>query len=67
MADITMCSNTTCPNAPRCYRAQAEPSHYWQSRLSFPYAVGVNGVECQYYVPMYQTKVTDNTRLRRTT
>lgn len=46
MADITMCTNTCCPNARHCYRVQAKPSQQWQPYQLFQYMVGKNGAEC---------------------
>lgn len=57
MADITMCLNTLCPNAEGCRRIQAKPSDF-QSVQMFEYHVGVNGVECDYYWPIYEIKST---------
>jgi hypothetical protein len=59
MADITMCAQTLCPNARHCYRAQAKASD-WQSMMMFSYTVSSNGVECDNYIPMYRTVVTDS-------
>lgn len=60
MADITMCTQTLCPNAGHCYRAQAEASD-WQSIATFNYTISTRGVECDNYMPMYRTGVTDST------
>ena len=60
MPDITMCTQVLCPNNSHCYRAQAKPSD-WQSMAAFDYTIGVDGVICHYYMPMYRTEVTDNT------
>lgn len=61
MADITMCTQTLCPNAGHCYRVQATQSSDWQSMMTFPYTVSVRGVECDNYMPMYRTVVADST------
>lgn len=53
MPDISMCTNSLCPNASHCYRVQATPSH-WQSWTPFEYKIGVDGVECEHYMPMYE-------------
>ena len=60
MADITMCVQTLCPNASHCYRAQITPNP-WQIVGRFNYTISTRGVECAYYMPMYQTVVTDST------
>jgi len=54
MADITMCLNTLCPSAGTCKRVQAKAS-VLQSVQFFEYKVGINGVECDHYWPMYVT------------
>jgi len=64
MADITMCTQTLCPNAGHCYRAQATPS-IWQSMQTFDYTVSTRGVECEHYLPMYRVTMEPNTRLTR--
>lgn len=56
MPDITMCTQTLCPNASTCYRVQAKPSDY-QSYSQFEYTVSPNGVECEHYWPMYKTEL----------
>lgn len=60
MADITMCTQTLCPNAGVCYRVQATPSE-WQSMAAFDYVIGNNGVRCENYIPMYSVKASDST------
>ena len=60
MADITMCSQTLCPNAAHCYRVQAKASDR-QSVATFDYTVSARGVECEGYMPMYRTVATDST------
>jgi len=60
MADITMCSQTLCPNAAHCYRAQTKASD-WQSVATFDYTVSARGVECDSYISMYSTVATDST------
>jgi hypothetical protein len=60
MADITMCTQTLCPNAGQCYRVQAKASN-WQSVATFNYTISTRGVECDNYVPMYRTVATDYT------
>jgi len=61
MADITMCTQTLCPNAGHCYRVQAKPSPHWQSMMDFPYTISIRGVECANYIPAVQVKVTNTT------
>lgn len=61
MADITMCCNVGCPNAKHCYRVQNTPNPFRQSYSIIHYTISTRGVECEHYLPMYQTKVTDNT------
>jgi len=31
MPDITMCKDSECPKAQKCYRFKATPTPYWQS------------------------------------
>lgn len=61
MADITMCTQTLCPNASHCYRVQAKPSEHWQSCATFSYTITTRGVECDNYWPMYRSVATDST------
>jgi hypothetical protein len=61
MPDITMCTQSICPNAMRCYRTLATPGA-WQSWATFEYSVGVDGVVCEHYLPAYETTATDNTK-----
>jgi hypothetical protein len=35
MADITMCSNESCPFRARCYKASAKVNPLWQSWMRF--------------------------------
>lgn len=51
MVDITMCSNSVCPNFKKCYRAQAKPSKY-QSYCEFKYVEHQDGVVCDFYRPI---------------
>ena len=51
MADITMCSQTHCPNAQHCYRVQAMPGE-WQAYAAFEYVAAIDGVLCDFYWPM---------------
>lgn len=52
MADITMCTQSFCPDWGICYRAQATPSHM-QSMAAFEYSI-VDGVaSCESYIPFY--------------
>ena len=51
MPDISMCTQTQCPNAGHCYRVQATPSEY-QSMSAFDYVVDKSGVRCEHYMPM---------------
>jgi len=60
MADITMCTQTLCPNAGHCYRAQAKASDR-QSMATFNYTVSARGVMCDNYIQMYRTVVADST------
>lgn len=60
MADITMCTQTLCPNSGHCYRVQAKASD-WQSMATFDYTISVHGVECDNYMPIYRTMATDST------
>lgn len=60
MADITMCTQTLCPNAGHCYRVQAAPSD-WQSMATFNYTISVRGIECANYMPLYQVMASDRT------
>lgn len=60
MADITMCTNTGCPNAPHCYRFQAKPSDHWQSYALFRYTIGAR-VNCKEYWPMYKAVLRGDT------
>ena len=53
MADITMCTQSFCPDWGICYRAQATPSHM-QSMAAFEYSI-VDGVaSCESYMPINQ-------------
>jgi hypothetical protein len=55
MADITMCTQKSCPNAKNCYRIQATPNPYYQSMNTFGYTTLINGVEvfrCDNYWPI---------------
>lgn len=49
MPDILMCTNTTCPLAPSCYRVQAKRSD-WQWYSNFEYTVSSKGVVCEDYL-----------------
>ena len=51
MADITMCLQSACPNAPTCYRVQAEVNPYRQSVARFDFKVTDKGVLCADYIP----------------
>jgi hypothetical protein len=53
MADITMCTQTLCPNAGHCYRVQAKAG-FWQSMATFEYSISERGVECSNYLPMFR-------------
>jgi hypothetical protein len=57
MADITMCVNTICPNAKHCYRVQAIITHGWQIMDFFEYTIGVDGVICDNYLPVYDINI----------
>jgi hypothetical protein len=59
MADITMCTQTLCPNAEHCYRVRAKASD-WQSVATFQYTVSERGIECANYIPIYRTVVSDS-------
>jgi len=52
MPDITMCTQTLCPNSRHCYRVRAWPNPYWQAYMAFPYEISADGVVCSYYMPM---------------
>lgn len=60
MADITMCTQTLCPNSGHCYRVQAKKSD-WQSMATFDYTISVRGVECDNYMPKTRNLTIDNT------
>ena len=60
MADITMCTQTLCPNACHCYRVQAKAIDL-QSMAMFDYTISARGVECDNYMPMYRAVATDST------
>lgn len=60
MADITMCANNGCPNAPNCYRVQAIPSDR-QSMTLFDYTISGRGVECKNYIPTFRVIMTNGT------
>jgi len=47
MPDITMCSNSNCPQRNSCYRAQATPNPLWQSYSLYIYD-DVSG--CEDYI-----------------
>ena len=64
MADITMCTQTLCPNARHCYRVQAAPS-VRQSMQTFHYTIGVSGVQCEKYISLYRVTTSDRTVTRR--
>lgn len=51
MADITMCTQTQCPFAGHCYRAQAVPSEQ-QSMAEFNFVVDSGVTKCAYYIPI---------------
>lgn len=59
MADITMCLNATCPNAPHCKRIQVLSSAM-QSYAMFDYTLSSRGVECEHYLPLIRTTTTNN-------
>ena len=61
MADITMCTQTMCPNAGHCYRVQAVEG-YWQSWQDFEYTLGVEGVVCDNYLPIYVAPISSTTK-----
>lgn len=61
MADITMCSQSLCPNAGHCYRATATPSLHWQSVQAFNYTVSSKGVICGSYWPTHKTVMSNST------
>lgn len=59
MADITMCTQSFCPDWGICYRAQATPSHM-QSMAAFEYSI-VDGIaSCENYVPVYREPKNDD-------
>ncbi len=63
MADITMCTQTLCPNSGHCYRVQAKKSD-WQSMATFDYTISVRGVECDNYMPTPRPAVPGNKKIR---
>ena len=62
MADIVMCTQTLCPNAGHCYRVQA-PREDFHSMFTFHYTVGICGVTCAHYIPMYEVTTSDSTTI----
>jgi len=54
MADITMCAQNECPNAPTCYRKQATPSD-WQSFAVFPFTIEAGKARCDFYIQVTDT------------
>ena len=64
MVDITMCTQTLCPNAGHCYRIQAKASD-WQSMATFNYTVSAHGVECDNYIPTYHAVTMTTTNNKR--
>lgn len=61
MADITFCSQTLCPNAKSCYRAQAKPESKWQGYATFRYTISTSGIDCEGYWPMFKSVATNST------
>ena len=63
MADITMCLQVMCPKDKSCYRRQCKPNPRWQSYMMFPYTIStsVSGIECDGYMPMFKSAMTDST------
>lgn len=55
MPDISMCTNTSCPLADKCYRVQAEPS-FWQAYTPFEYRVAEDGVEYDEFMEVWPKK-----------
>ena len=61
MAGISMCTQSMCPNAGHCYRVQAERST-WQSWQDFEYTVGMEGVVCGNYLPLFGAQISSTTK-----
>ena len=61
MADIAMCTQTLCPNAPTCYRIQAKPSEFMQSYGVFNFQMSSKGVVCEHYWPTHRVTTTNKT------
>ena len=58
MPDITMCTNKSCDDFDKCYRAQAEPS-YFQSYAEFLPKVMFGGDICDFFIPLPKKRKTD--------
>jgi len=52
MADITMCTNQTCPLKTKCYRQTANRNSYRQAVSKFEYKETDKGIECNHYWPI---------------
>jgi len=61
MPDFNMCTQSLCPNSHSCYRVQAKPSEH-QSYSTFIYELSTVGVICDYYMPLYEIKVSNSTK-----
>lgn len=48
MPDISMCQNSDCPSAEKCYRFMAVPNEYWQSLSDFRPNDGE--IKCKYFM-----------------
>jgi len=57
MVGMTMCTNNACPKFKECYRAQAEPTPFWQSWCQFEYD---EDGECEYFVELVGGMRLDN-------
>lgn len=52
MADITKCTNMTCPLRSTCYRATAQDNPEWQSFQDFEGSVVDGSYTCAWYWPV---------------
>ena len=61
MPDITLCTNTDCPNKSTCYRFNAQPTPEMQSYQRFePVPMmdkygDIIGTDCEFYLTMPKT------------
>ena len=49
MPDISMCHNSTCPLASRCYR-QLAAADAWQSYMAFEWSEENGGIKCDGFI-----------------